>query len=289
MNSVVLSVVYPGAERYISEFLNSLSRQTDKDFSLFLVNDGLGNIQDFLKGLDFDIQILEGKGSTAELRKLAIEWAISKEVETIIFADADDYFSDNRVEVSKRMLNDYDVVCNEILLIGENISYPIPMFGKLFEDREEVVCADIVKGNCMGLSNTAVHTKNIPSCIKEIPNDIIAFDWALFALCLYSGAKSVFTKETKTYYRQHDNNLASPLDFSEDHIMMGVKVKKDHYRVLSSFYDEYVFLANTFESLSLDLEKDKALKQRYCQAVKQQGAGNLLWWDPIKSLEDFGL
>ena len=40
--------------------------------------------------------------------------------QSIIFADADDYFADNRIEISKKMIVDHDVVCNEILLTGRN-------------------------------------------------------------------------------------------------------------------------------------------------------------------------
>jgi glycosyltransferase involved in cell wall biosynthesis len=289
INSAVFSVVYPGVERYIPEFLCSLSKQTDKDFSLFLINDGLADLEIFLKKVDFDVQVVEKVGLPAKLRKIGIEWVVSKGAEIIIFADADDYFENNRIEVSKKMLVHCDIVCNEMLLVGEEVSQPTLMLEKFFDDKTEINISDIATGNCMGLSNTALRIDSISRDIESIPNNIIAFDWALFAMCIHAGARAVFTKETQTYYRQHNNNTAFIQCFSEQQIIRGVKVKRDHYQLLSKFYKEYVSLADLFESLFSRLQNNNSLKQKYCQAVKQHGSNVSLWWEPIKSFEDLGL
>ncbi len=289
MNVAIFSVVYPGVEKYIPEFLSSLSRQTDKGFTLFLINDGFVGLKAFLKKTDLNVQVLEKSSSPAELRKIGIEWVVSKGAEIIIFADADDYFENNRIELSKKMLIHYDIVCNEMLLVGKEVSQPTLMLEKFFDDKTEINTSDIATDNCMGLSNTALRIDSISRDIESIPNNIIAFDWALFALCIHAGARAVFTKETKTYYRQHPNNTASPQCFSEQQIMKGVEVKKDHYQLLSKFYKEYVSLADLFESLLSRLQNNNSLKQKYCQAVKQQGSNISLWWEPIKSLEELGI
>ena len=288
--TAVFSVFYPGVERYIPEFLDSLSKQTSKDFTFFLLNAGLFDIGRFLERIDFTVRILEEDGHPAKLRKTGIQWIISEGAKAIIFADADDYFADNRIEISKKMLTGNDMTFNEIILVGEGLLQPVPMLGKALEDKAEIDKNYLISGNCMGLSNSGIKVDKISNLMPEIPDDVIAFDWDFFSFCLHDGAKAIFTKETETYYRQHDNNTASPQDFSEEQIMRGVKVKRSHYRLLSRFYKEYVSFANLFEGLFFRLRNDRILKEKYCQAVKHQrllSTGR--WWEPIKSLEELGL
>lgn len=288
-NTAIFSVSYPGVEPYISDFLHSLSKQTDKDFVLFLLNDGLSDIERFLERIDFPVKVLEQTGQPAALRKAGIQWVVSEGTETIVFADADDYFADNRVEISKKMLADHDVICNEILLTGQKYPQPIPMLGEFFIEGMEINARHIKTGNCMGLSNSSIRVDKISALMTEIPDDIIAFDWTFFALCIHSGARATFTENTQTYYRQHDDNIASPCSFSEEHILRGIGVKRDHYNVLSKYYDEYIKLSNGFAGLYSRLQSDVLLKDKYCKAVRTNSPGISLWWEPIKTIEELGL
>ena len=288
-NAAIFSVGYPGAEPYISDFLQSLSKQTDKNFILYLLNDGLHDIGRFLEGINFPVKVLEKQGHPAALRKAGIQWAISGGAKVIFFADVDDYFADNRIEISKKMMVDYDVICNEILLAGQKYPQPVPMLGELFKDEMEITTEDIMNGNCLGLSNTSIRVDKISALMTEIPDDVIAFDWAFFTLCFHAGAKAVFTKKTSTYYRQHDSNIASVKSFTENQIMRGVRVKRDHYNLISNFNDEYIELANVFERLYSQLESDVLLRDKYCKVVRMNAIDTSMWWEPIKSLKELGL
>jgi len=276
-------------EAYFQEFLSSLSKQTDRDFTLFLINDGLPNIARFLKRSDLCVELQDAEGPPATLRKMGIRWVMESGAKIIVFADSDDYFSENRVEISKDMLTRYDLIFNELILTGKGDTDPIPMLETHFSDGEIVFCKHIRTANCMGLTNTALRVKSIPLYIDRIPENIMAFDWALFALCLHAGAKGVFTKKTMTYYRQHGENLASPCSFTEEQILRGVKVKWDHYQMLSRFYEEYVSLSDLFGELLGQLQSDEILRQKYCQAVQKYSPAIPLWWEPIKTIKELGL
>lgn len=290
MNTAVFSVVYPGMQAYFPEFLDTLSKQTDRDFTLILINDGLTNIDEFLKKSSLDVNVKEGSGGLpAALRKKGIKWAMESGVKIIIFADADDYFKENRVEISRDMLAKYDLVFNELVLTGQEFNRPIPILEDHFSEGETVSSQHVRTANCMGLSNTAIKVNSIPQYTEQIPENIIAFDWALFALCLHGGAKGIFTKRTATYYRQHDNNLAILFSLKEEQILRGVQVKWNHYDLLARFYKEYIPLANQFRELLVRLQSDGLLRQRYCQAVRQHSPSVPLWWESIKTLEEVGL
>ena len=289
MDTAVFSVVYPGVEIYFSKFLNTLSKQKDRNFTVFLINDGLPNIEDFLKRTDLDVKIKEAQESPAALRKMGIRWVQEAGAKIIIFADSDDYFSENRVEVSSDMLGQYDLVFNELVLTGKGVTDSTPMIGSHFSDGETVSCKHIRTANCMGLTNTALRVNSIPSYFDQIPENIIAFDWALFALCLHAGARGVFTKKAVTWYRQHGDNLASPHSFTEEQILRGVQVKQDHYQMLSRFYEEYVPMADMFEKLLTQLQSDETLRRKYCRAVRKHAPAIPLWWEPIKLLKELEL
>lgn len=289
METAIFSVFYPGAEPYIPDFLQSLSKQTDDDFILFLINNGCNDIGRFFRRIDFPVKVLEQNGQPAELRKAGIQWITNEGLEVIIFADADDYFAENRVEISKKMLVDYDLICNEILLVGEIIPQPIPMLGEFLKDRMEINPKHIMSGNFLGLSNSSIRVDKISSLTKNIPDDVVAFDWAFFALCLHAGAKAIFTSNTQTYYRQHGDNIASPCSFSEDQILRGIRVKRDHYRLLLKFYNEYNRLANAFERLHSHIQSDILFKEKYCESVRSRCSAVPIWWEPIKTREELGL
>jgi len=288
-NTALFTVSYPAVRPYISDFLNSLCKQTDKNFVLYLLNDGLSDIWRFLEGIDFSIKVLEQEGHPAALRKAGIQWAISEGAESIIFADADDYFADNRVEISKKMMFDHDIICNEILLTGQRYHQPVPLLGRLLKDEMEITTENIVNGNCLGLSNTSIKVDKMSELMSEIPDDIIAFDWTFFTLCLHVGAKAIFTNNTQTYYRQHSDNIASPCFFSEEQILRGVTVKRDHYKFLTKHYEGYTNLSKQFEELYSRLQSDVLLKDDYCKAMRMNASDVSVWWEPIKTLQELKL
>jgi glycosyltransferase involved in cell wall biosynthesis len=289
MNIALFSVIHLNALPYFNEFLDSLANQTYKDFTLFLVNDGVSNTEEMIRRFDFNIMLKNIGGTPSAIRKAGIEWILQQGADIIIFADSDDYFMDNRIEVSISMLTSYDIILNEIIIIGKNIEQPFPMLEQRVKEGAELSIGNIKYSNCLGFSNTAINTKDIPKSLSQIPDNIIAFDWAFFSLCLHKGTKAVFTKQTATYYRQYENNIASPQSFTEDQILRGVQVKRDHYRFISRFFNKYESITNEFDKLFERVKIDTTLRVKYCHEVKNQAPSSPLWWESIKTLEELGL
>ncbi|MBU4198419.1 MAG: glycosyltransferase [Kiritimatiellae bacterium] len=289
MNIALFSVIHPNALPYFNEFLNSLANQTHKDFTLFLVNDGVSNIEEIIHRFDFNIILKNIGGTPSAVRKAGIEWVLLQGADIIIFADTDDYFMDNRIEISQSILAQYDIVFNELMIIGKNIQQPFPMLEHRFKEGAELSIDNIKYSNCMGFSNTAINTKCVTKSFSQVPDDIIAFDWAFFLLCLHEGTKAVFTKQTATYYRQYENNIASPQSFTEDQLMRGVQVKRNHYRFILRFVNKYESISKEFDKLFEKLNTDTTLRAKYCHEVKNQSPPSPLWWESIKTLEELGL
>lgn len=288
MNIAVFSVIHPNALPYFNEFLHSIFNQTYKNFTLFLVNDGVSNIEEIIHRFDFNILLKNIGGSPSAIRKRGIEWVLQQEIDIIIFADSDDYFMDNRIEISKNILSHHDIVFNELMIFGENIQQPLPMLEQHFNEGTELSKGSIKYSNCMGFSNTAIKTNCIARSFSQIPDNIIAFDWAFFSLSMHEGTKAVFTKQTATYYRQYENNIASPLSLSNDQILRGVQIKRDHYRFISRFYNEYESISKDFEKLFEKLNTNTSFRNKYFHKVKTQSSSSL-WWESIKTFGELGL
>lgn len=289
MHIAVLSVVYPEVEKYVTEFLNSLFRQTNKDIILYLINDGFSNIQSLFSKYDFSVKIKEATGSPASNRISGIRWLIDEGEEVVLFADADDSMAENRVEVSLNMLRNNDIVVNELALIGEKNSDPISILGRRFLEEERIYKGHLKSANFMGLSNTAMRVEKIPENFSKIPGNHIAFDWDFFSFCLHSGFRTVFTGKTSTYYRQHSKNIASPVLLSEAQILRGVQVKCEHYKLMARFYDEYCALAKTFKDLLFHIKSDMVFRKRYCRAVYDMAPQLPIWWEAIAAPEELKL
>jgi glycosyltransferase involved in cell wall biosynthesis len=289
MNTVVFSVLHPSVFPYLQDFLYSLAVQTDKEFSVFLLNDGVPNVEEALSRFDLNVQLRNISGTPSSIRKAGIEWVLQQDADTIIFADSDDYFMENRIAVSKKFLSDYDIVFNELLIVGEGLQQPLPILGGRYQDREVITKDSINRLNCMGLSNVAMQTACISRMFAQIPNDIIAFDWAFFFLCLHEGIKPIFTKQTATYYRQHSNNIASLRALTDDQILRGVCVKRDHYQFVSSYDCEYEVMSISFDALLCRLNEDAVFKDCYCRKIRKLAPLLPLWWEAIKTVEDINL
>ena len=243
------------------------------------------NLNQALATRHLNYKVITAEGTPTQLRKMGIQWLIQEGVEVVIFADADDKFSENRVEVSKDVLNHNDGVFNELILFGKGINARIPMLENHYPEGYELNNGSLNSFNCVGMSNSAIKLK-IAFNVDSIPNHIIAFDWAFFSMVLLLGAKIRFTRKTKTYYRQYENNQASPLNLTGDQIVKGVKVKRDHYHFLSKYYDQYENLFKSYKKLYDLILVDDSFKQTYITEVRAKAIKNALWWEPIKTLEE---
>lgn len=291
IKTAVFSVVYPGVEEYLEDFFFSIENQDDKDFELYVVNDGLENFSlwtDHLTCVTHIKEIYRKDLTPTEIRKIGIKWLAQENIEFVVFSDSDDYFSLNRVNLSKKMLKDYpayQAVVNELILTSSENKLLKPMFGKRLKDKQPITEMVIRNSNCCGLSNSSVYLESIINLIDEIPNEIIAFDWQLYTRLLMNGTNILYTNEVYTYYRQHGNNIASPYTYSEPLVLKGIYIKYLHYNSLKEISSWYLDRANKYKSLLIQL-KDNRLREIYIKRISDCAPENPFWWEMLKPLEE---
>lgn len=283
MKTAVVSVIYPGCEPYLKDFIFSLSRQTDADFTLFILNDGVSEAPRFFEMERLNYQLRDLSGTPAFLRKKLIQWAIHEENDIIIFADADDYFSKNRIYVCKQLLKKHSFIFNELVLVGDKIESPRTMLQGRLEDGQEIEDDFLRYHNCLGFSNTAIKSCCLTDdIIQQIADDVIAFDWALFTHVLHQGYKAFFTTKCQTYYRQHSRNIANPNIRTEDEVLHGVNVKAKHYYEIQDVSVWYREQALIFGELQKLLSRNPEFRRNYIDGVLAAKREQPLWWEIIK-------
>lgn len=199
-------------EDYIEQQLNSIRFQLNDFDEIIISDDGsTDNTVEIIKALkDHRIQIYKNRKKKFNYGHYYVsanfENALKKSNGDIIFlADQDDIWCPNRLEVSLKYLNDYDLVINNAFVIDEN--------GKLLEntffDDNMIFPRGIINniispkyhGCCM-----AFH-KSVLEYALPFPSKLILHDSWIGMLTEYFG-KVTYINDNLIFYRRHFSNAS---------------------------------------------------------------------------------
>lgn len=275
MKFALATVIFPEIIPFFHDFIQSLKSQTDQGFQLLIINDGC-NLSD-LNFHHFDPIIITSGFSITRNRELLIKEADRLNYEWIVFADADDWFEDNRIEIIRHLTSEYDLIANEIIPFS-NGKYADQKFETVLGEFQQIDLNFIRDKNLFGLSNSACRIQYLKGV--EIPKEIIAVDWFIFSKALQAGAKACFTSQTKTYYRQWDKNTIGMDKISDNEITTGVKAKYYHYKYMSLSDTEYLENINWLHKLYSNIQNQRF--NCYINSVRRAGS-TTFWWENIKN------
>ncbi|MEZ7206955.1 glycosyltransferase [Pseudoalteromonas sp. DY56-GL79] len=270
-----LTTFFPVEERFVKDYMDSLVSQTYKDFDLVIVNDGYGDIAGLIeKYSELNIIELPSAGGIANNRASLINFSILNKYKYVVFGDVDDYFSNNRIELSIKSLDEFDILVNDFSTFdSERIVEDYYLSNRLNDN--DVICAeDVLEKNVLGFSNTAVNLSKINNVYFDFNEELIAVDWYFFSCLLLMGLRAKFTSNTQTYYRQHDNNAVGINKDDHEELKRILTVKKLHYREMRKHSDEYNALYEN--ALMLDGKNLNNLVGTIAYP---------LWWEKLKVQE----
>lgn len=276
-NTAFCSVIFPANLPYFTDYLDSLEKQTDIDFDVLIFNDGVENIENYFKNRSLKYSVISTQGSITNSRNQVFAYLKKSNYKNVIFGDTDDYFSENRVEESKMLLEIYDIVAHDLTLVSQDKKIISELFWKnRIELKQPISLNAIKKYNFLGLGNTAINIKILPDEIKFNSN-LIAVDWYLFSVILQSKVNVIFSSEAHVFYRQHEANTVGRKALTYIDFKKGVDVKLNHYRTLASINSDYSDLAKQFEAFKSILTED------YFKSIQKNiKIKNPFWWEEIQ-------
>lgn len=263
------TVIYPGALKFFSDFLDSLASQMYSDFDLLVVAEAIPDAdkQGWFDNFVGKITIVDVPANNPihQNRVKLLEESYSRRYDLLILGDSDDTFDSNRIG---RIVDAFDptfaVFYNQIETLDNEVAFP-----NLPKTTSEV---DILNGNYLGLSNTAINLDRLNSDFIESLNqgDTFCFDWYLYARVLHECGLGKLVEGTSTYYRIHGANAAglpSSCDLEKE-----LRIKTDHYRLLSKHDQRYLFYYDVCKSL---------LSGEDCATVGVMYTDPKYWWGKL--------
>src|SRR5262249_24067168 len=117
----VYSTIYPAVERFLPVWFESLRRQTDRDFDLWIGLDAMD--QDRVAGIaagDFRLRWVRAPTSAGpgQIRGKALEHIV-EEYEAVVLVDSDDLLESRRVQDARAALHSADVAGCALRIMDE--------------------------------------------------------------------------------------------------------------------------------------------------------------------------
>jgi hypothetical protein len=207
---IVTSFFYKNI-KYLNTFIESLNNQTDQEFDLLLSIDRF-NYKNYLKKIftKKKIFIIKEKNEIIKTKNKLIKLALKKNYKYIIFADSDDTFSANRVEVSKNLLKKKNIIVNNVKYFGNHKS----TFSNWLNNNSGLSNKMLLNGNILGFSNTAVKSeilkdRNLNFMLSIDALKVYNIDWLFFLYILLKEKKIIFNNDVSTYWRSDSSRLSS--------------------------------------------------------------------------------
>ena len=294
-DTLLIGVIYHGIEKYLLEYCNSIKSQDTDNFDTLILNDQfIGRFP--LKNNRVTLLNIENKHTPSEIRLLGIRYALNNNYKYIVFSDADDYFSINRISLSKNRLKNNDFAFNNIKLVNEiGMDINNQNYFNLKIKKEYFSYIELIDRNIFGFTNTAVKVNNLKDLY--IPKEIIAVDWWLFSVLLLNRCKGGFIKEVISYYRQHNDNFIGISDkLNKTILQKGIKTKQIHYKNLLIYCEDHkmkeatkIYCKKLEEINTLNnYIKDDNFSERYIKIInknyKKIYSG---WWSDILPIKEW--
>lgn len=274
---LIFSVYYPGAEQFELDFFSSVENQTNKDFTLLIVNDTDYELNLYDKYNSLSIIEIKGCSNIAKNRAIGINYAISHNYKFIMLCDIDDTFSPMRVEETYKYIKEYDIIVNDLNIVDSNNNILVNSYFSNQINEFTVLDKKFIKEkNIFGFSNTTINT----SKLKEIhfPKDLKIVDWYYFTILLNQNFTAKFLPISLTNYRQHTRNMLGLKSYTVDVFKSQLSLKCKHY----SYFKDIISGYDQLYSKMLEIKEltDNEIISKIID--NERNTPYPLWWENIK-------
>ncbi len=282
------TTVYPGVERYVTEWYKSVCEQTDRDFELWIGLDELEreSVQQLL-GVDVKANWIEGApgDSPAQVREKALAMIVNVASE-VVLVDSDDLLHPTRVAAARLALQTSDLAGCALRLVGQQGEDLESIFTLPSHRRPDDV---LPRNNVFGFSNSAYRVELLKR-ILPIPADAVLVDWFMSTRAWLLDTKLSFDCEPRMDYRQHPQNMALVrLPFSSDQVIRATALVSGHFKLvladppkefIHSRFLELERVAREVEEFSQRVIPEPRLLAAYVKKFNAMAAPQI-WWSCV--------
>ncbi len=268
----IFTTVYPGSEKFFKQFINSINSQTTKNFTLFIICNGINLSKKYMDLIKVNFLIFKINDTWQNARLKGLNFLLRKKVNFIIFADSDDVLINNRIEVILKKIKKNDFIVNNMYLFKKNINQRKIWLTK---KSKKIKFREINYKNYIGCGNTAVRANALKKIHNLIDNRLIAFDWCMAKLLLINGFQGIYINKPLTLYRQYQNNTSSLTSVTKSKVNKDIKCKLEHFKFFSKFGIDY---KKKIEELKLIKKKMKNKSFFIRNQKKFKKKNQNYWW-----------
>lgn len=282
--TAVYTTVFPNALPFLAPFVDSIARQSDLQFDLWVGLDRLG-IEDVAEAFCVPQQVRwvppEPGDTFATVRQRAWE-AIGDRYEAVVLVDSDDVLHQQRVARAKRGLAGADVYACALRLIDADGS---PLDRTLGVQEPRDWRSLLASRNVFGLSNTAYRCDMLSRCLP-LPETIGLIDWHLVSRAVDRGARLHFDAEPLMDYRLYAASTSKIVPpFKPRDVELATGLVLQHYEYVtphlghdSEFHGRVVERWREVRRFN-GLGGDRL--EAYVQALNRIEQEVFLWWEIV--------
>lgn len=280
----IYATCYPGVERYLPQWRDSLLAQTDHNAGVYIGLDGVDpdRVREML-GPHVSAQfVLSLPGDTpASLRSRAL-LSLSGEFDAVILTDMDDVLLPTRTAMAKDSLARNDLYCCAMQIMEDEQI----MDGAIFDPG--LRSGGPIGYNVFGMTNTAWRSRLLRSCLP-VPPDCMLMDWLLATRAWGAGARVAYDRVPQMRYRQYGDNTARILPpFATRQILQACRLAMAHYDFVIEesewryphMTDSLKIARRTAKDFQSAVEESEVVLTDYVEALNKLPARHV-WWDCV--------
>lgn len=293
MKLALCTTIYPGVERYLPAWYESVRAQTDDQYELWIALDELDSADVFrVLGEEFEAVWVQAEhGETpAAIRQRVLE-PIVDQFDGVILVDSDDLLHPERVARARAGLTDHDLVACALRLVGPDgadlgFTFTLPDASGPDGSAPDRI---LPRHNVFGFSNTAWRCELLRRCLP-VPAEVEIVDWFVATRAWLLGARLGFDRTVGMDYRRHAANLVNvraPFDLQK--LRQDTERARRHFRLVGAALPPGASSARAAElaAVAADVERfaeqvlgDPELLDRYLIALNELDPAPL-WWSSV--------
>jgi len=289
MKVACLTVIYPGVEDFIEEYLQSIQRQTFKDFDLVVINDRFPlPIEQTLKSMNIEAKVFDCFQTPQGNRLYGLKMCHELGYELVVCSDADDVMFDDRIE---RIVAYFQENEDEKIVYNNLVNDRFDLFYK-----DCITLYDILEFNVLGYGALSVKSDLIPFILEHGNEKVPVFDWWFALIYLLHHPKVDFLGEVYSRYRTHSDNYVGPVfGITEKRLEQGLYVKKATYSELTEYCKQNRFAEEErlFKQKSKEIDEIESFigehsLSDYYKLVETHFSDvpKMFWWQDVVSLNN---